>query len=701
MTLSPIGATADEEGLDFFERKIRPVLVEHCYGCHAEGGSPKGGLRLDSASGLRAGGDSGPAVVPGDVDASELIAAIRYESVEMPPEGRLSEETIADFVHWVESGAADPREPNPDGIPVVEEIDWQRAAEHWAFRPAETIPPPRVSRPDRIRTRIDPFVLARLDSAGLEPNEPADRRVLLRRLSLDLTGIPPTYEQVQAFVADESTGGYERAVDRLLGSAQYGEHWARMWLDIARYAEDQAHIVGNNKELFYPNAYLYRDWVISALNEDMPYDRFVRLQLAADLVAPEDDEHLAALGFIGLGPKYYRRGAPDVMADEWEDRVDTVTRGLLGLTVACARCHDHKYDPVPTEDYYALAGVFASTEMFNRPLTDAVETKDNGHAKDPESSLHIIREAKPRDLNVMIRGDVNNQGEPVGRGFLSVLSGGTRETFAQGSGRLELARTITDRGNPLTARVIVNRIWGRYFGEPLVDTPSNFGLLGSRPTHPELLDDLASRFMENGWSLKWLHREIVLSSTYRQSSRLDPEKHAVDPANRLLWRASRRRLTAEAWRDSLLQAGGSLERQVGGPSIRPSDPAEVRRTVYSTVSRFQLDPYLASVDFPDPNTHAERRSQTTTPLQKLFALNGELIVRQACLLARRLIGMSDDPRLRVTAAYRTVFARDPDDDEVELALDYLSQAGDADHATDAWAEYAQALLASNELLMVD
>lgn len=710
-TLSPAIASgddavpsADAAGVDFFERKIRPVLVEHCERCHGGGDSIRGGLRVDSRDGLQAGGDSGPAIVAGDPDASELIAAIRYESFEMPPKGRLPEETIADFVRWIEMGAPDPREQpgggssGGDGANGAAAIDWQLAAEHWSFIPPRPMPPPELSNTDRIRTRVDPFILARLESAGLSPNEEANRRVLLRRVSLDLTGIPPSYDQVEAFVADESTAAYQRAVDRLLASVHHGEHWARLWLDLARYAEDQAHIVGNNKQLFYPNAYLYRDWVIEAFNDDMPYDRFVRLQLAADLIAPDDTDEYPALGFIGLGPKYYRRGSPEVMADEWEDRVDTVSRGLLGLTVACARCHDHKYDPVPTEDYYALAGVFASTEMFNRPLDSEVDTKDDGQAKDPERSMHVIREAKPRDLNVMIRGDVNNEGAAVERGFVSVLSGGTRETFRNGSGRLQLAQVITDRDNPLTARVIVNRVWGRYFGEPLVDTPSNFGALGSEPTHPELLDDLASRFMENGWSLKWLHREIVLSATYRQSSRLDADKHAVDPANRLLWRVSRRRLTAEAWRDSLLLAGGSLEREVGGRSMRPSDPDERRRTVYSTVSRFQLDPFLASVDFPDPNTHAERRSETTTPLQKLFALNGELIVRQSHVLAERLIDSADDRRERVVAAYRAVFARDPDDAELQLAFDYLSRGDDP---RQAWAEYAQALLASNELLIVD
>ena len=679
------------------------MLVEACYECHAgEDAAIKGGLRLDSRDATQHGGDSGPAVVPGDLDASLLIAAIRYETFEMPPQGKLDDSVIADFVTWIESGAVDPRDsdsPTSGSKSVKPEIDWAEAASHWSFRLPEEKSPPSVLRSEWVRQPIDTFVLARLESAGLQPNEPADPRSILRRLSLDLTGIPPTYEELERFVADGSPGAYERAVERLLGSIHHGEHWARMWLDIARYAEDQAHIVGSNKELFYPNAHLYRDWVIEAFNRDLPYDEFCRLQLAADLIEPDDLRQRAALGFIGLGPKYYRRNSPEVMADEWEDRVDTVTRGMLGITVACARCHDHKYDPIPTDDYYALAGVFASTEMFNHPLDESVEQKGDGSAKDPDHAMHVVRESQPRDLNVMIRGDVENQGELVKRGFVSVLAAGERQQFVAGSGRLELANAIASRDNPLTARVIVNRVWGQYFGRPLVTTASNFGKLGTAPTHPELLDDLAARFMRNGWSLKWLHREIALSATYRQSSRIDLAKQTVDPANELLWRASRRRLQVEAWRDGLLMAGGTLDLTVGGPSIVPSDPQETRRTIYSTISRFDLDPLLALVDFPDPNSHSEARSQTTTPIQKLFALNSEFIVHQAQQLARRItapVEMSD--RERISSAYRIVFARLPDEDEVELGLRYLASATNSDSR---WTEYTQALLASNELLVVD
>ncbi|HEY8503940.1 MAG TPA: DUF1549 and DUF1553 domain-containing protein, partial [Gemmataceae bacterium] len=403
----------------------------------------------------------------------------------------------------------------------------------WSFQRPQRHDPPAVRDTDWPRRRIDRFVLARLEAAGLAPSPEADRRTLIRRVTFDLTGLPPTPEEVDAFVADESPDAYERLVERLLASPAYGEHMARPWLDVARYAEDQAHIVGNDKSLFYPNAYLYRDWVIAALNADMPYDRFVKLQLAADHLEPGQEANLAALGFIGLGPKYYGRNNPAVMADEWDDRVDTVTRGLLGLTVACARCHDHKYDPISQKDYYSLAGVFASTRMFNRPLEGKAEPDKKDKDRAPDHAMHIIRDGEPTDLHVFLRGDVKNKGELAPRRFLSVLSDGEPRPFKTGSGRLELAEAIACRENPLTARVIVNRVWAGHFGRALVGTPSNFGALGEPPTHPELLDWLALELMRRGWSLKEMHRLMVLSSTYRMSSRPEPQAEQADPLNKL------------------------------------------------------------------------------------------------------------------------------------------------------------------------
>ncbi|MEX0819247.1 MAG: PSD1 and planctomycete cytochrome C domain-containing protein [Pirellulaceae bacterium] len=685
---------------DFFERKIRPVLVERCFKCHSEQGEGvKGGLLLDSREATRRGGDSGAAVVPGDRDASLLLSALRYESFEMPPDGKLPESVIADFETWIRTGAHDPRD-TPTAEPAPAEIDWDEARRFWAFQPPMSQPIPDELPNDAIRHPIDAFVVSQLNELQLTPNPEASRRVLIRRVTFDLIGLPPTPEEVEAFIDDESLDAYERLVDRLLASPRYGERWARMWLDVARYAEDQAHIVGNNTSLCYPNAYLYRDWVIGAINDDLPYDQFVRRQLAADLLDPDDAASHVALGFIGLGPKYYRRGDLEVMAEEWEDRVDTVSRGLLGLTVACARCHDHKYDPIPTEDYYSLAGVFASTEMFNRPLDDQRERENSGQTKKAEDAVHIVRDTKPQDLNVFIRGDVKKKGEVAKRQFPRILASTERSEFQGGSGRLELANSIVSRDNPLTARVIVNRIWGQLFGRSLVGTPSNFGSLGQRPTHPELLDDLAVRLMDSGWSLKSLQREIVLSSTYRQSSGSAVSKQAIDPANRLLWRMNRRRLSIEAWRDALLSVGDRLAPRIGGPSIDPQNPDERRRTAYSRVSRLELDAMLALFDFPDPNAHSPQRNETTTPLQKLFVLNSPFMVRQAESFARRVTDTTSSDTERIGFTYQVAFGRDPSGDELELGLRYLEGCDKADEQA-RWTQYAQIILASNEMLMLD
>lgn len=560
---------------------------------------------------------------------------------------------------------------------------------------------------------VDFFILARLEAAGLEPARPANRETWIRRVTFDLTGLPPSPEEIAEFLRDDSPGAYERVVDRLLASPREGEHWARVWLDVARYAEDQAHIVGSDKSLFYPNAWMYRDWVVRAFNGDMPYDRFVALQLAADFIEPQSDgsgnnpvpEDLVALGFLGLGPKYYDRGNPEVMADEWEDRIDVVMRGLMGLTVACARCHDHKYDPISTEDYYALAGVFASTRMYNRPLDEARKTKKDGQAESPSDAMHIVREGEPHNLHVFIRGDVNQKGPEVERRFLSKFSRDGAGPFEKGSGRFELAQRIVDPANPLTARVIVNRVWGAWFGRPLVATPSNFGTLGERPTHPELLDDLAVRFIEHGWSLHWLHREIALSATYRQSSIGSDLAQAIDPSNQLLSRMPRRRLEVEAWRDGVLAVAGALDLRLGGPSFDVSDPASRRRTLYGEVSRFRLEPMLALFDFPDPNVHAARRVHTTTPLQKLFVLNGPFLARAGELFAKRILADVDASRgaeARIRRAWTLAFGRSPEPEELRLALEFLA-SGENGEMTEAkrWEAFAHGLIAANELLFVD
>ncbi|MEX2189042.1 MAG: PSD1 and planctomycete cytochrome C domain-containing protein [Pirellulales bacterium] len=712
-------------GVEFFESKIRPVLVERCYKCHsADAKAIKGGLRLDSRDAIRRGGDSGKAVVPGDPAASLLLDAVRYESFEMPPDGKLAPQIVADLEKWIRDGAIDPRtsaprapEPSVDVKSDVADagdgIDWDAARKHWAFQPAVEHDLPAIANSAGFAAasrRLDGFIRARLAEENLLPAVAADRRTLIRRVSFDAIGLPPTPDEVEAFLADESPDAEERLVDRLLASPRYGERWSRLWLDLARYGEDQAHIVGDDRSLCYPNAYLYRNWVIAALNADMPYDRFVTLQLAADQATPEDESDDVALGFLGLGPKYYDRGSLEVMAEEWDDRVDTVMRTLVGLTVACARCHDHKFDPIETEDYYALAGVFASTQMFNRPLDDKAEKNKNGQAKKAEQAMHIVRDENLHDLNVFIRGDVKSKGPIVKRRFLHVLSPGEPRPFEHGSGRLDLARSIVDPANPLTTRVIVNRVWASSFGQPLVATPSNFGIRGEQPTHRELLDDLSSRFVAGGWSLKSLHRELFTSATYQQASHASEAALARDPANVTLSRMNRRRLSIEAWRDALLAAAGVLENRIGGPSIEPDKPDERRRTIYAGASRLELNKMLALFDYPDPNVHSEHRTTTTTPLQKLFVMNGPLMVATGDRLAQRLIaelpadkngadGATTTTAHRIDLAYQLLYGRAASDAERSLGGQFIASLGEDE--AQAWSQYAQVLLASNEMLFVD
>jgi hypothetical protein len=689
---------------DFFEKKIRPVLVEHCYKCHSDEaklkGKLKGGLLLDSKDGMRTGGDGGPAVVPGKPGDGSLLAALKYAGdVKMPPAGKLPDDVVKNFETWIAAGAADPRvvaAPRP--APTA--TDLAAAKKHWAFQPPTAHPAPAVKNASWPTQPVDYFVLAKQEAAGISPAPPAESRAVVRRLSFDLIGLPPAPETVEAFAADASPEAYRKLVEQFLASPAYGEKWARLWLDVARYAEDQAHIVGNDQSLFYPNAYLYRDWVIGAFNRDLPYDKFVTLQLAADLVAWPTSKDQAALGFLGLGPKYYGRGALAVMSDEWEDRVDVVGRGLLGLTLACARCHDHKFDPIRTEDYYGLAGVFAGTQMYNRPLTDKAEKNADGQTKSQKDAMHIVREGKPTDLTVFVRGDVNNKGPVAPRHFPPVLCAGEAKPWTAGSGRKDLAAAIATPANPLTARVIVNRVWAAYFGTGIVGTTSNFGSLGDRPTHPELLDDLAVRFGQNGCSLKWLHREIVLSSTYRQAAATNPK----DPDHRLLCGMPRKRLGAEGWRDAVLAAAGTLDTStVGGPSIDPADPAAKRRTVYSRISRLELNKFLAMFDFPDANVSAEKRAETITPLQKLFLMNGPFIAAQAKALSYRLAKevpdeTSEGVKRRIDRAYRVLYSRPATEAEVSLGAEFLNGGTDPGAR---WRQYAQVLLMANEMMYVD
>ncbi len=691
-------AHAAEDPVVQFEKEVRPVLEKRCWQCHGPD-KQENGLRLDLRDAVLAGGDSEkPAVILGKSGESEIIKRVTTSDPHdvMPAKGeRLTEEQITAMKRWIDDGAH-------WTASTAAEVSGFRAGggitdhdrEFWSFQPprrSEAVVPGDTAW---VRQPLDGFILARLRGQGREPSPEASPRTLIRRLTFDLTGQPPTPEEVEAFLkAPAGDAQLSALADRLLASTRFGERMASLWLPLARFAEDQAHQVGDDTKFFYPNAYLYRAWVIAAFNRDLPYDQFLKLQLAADKLPSAAPGDLAALGFLGLGPKYYNRNRLEVLADEWEDRVDTVSRTMLGLTVACARCHDHKFDPVSTRDYYALAGVFASTRMINRRPDGKAEKDDTkGNKMDP-GTLHVVEDGDLQNLNVFLRGNVQQKGPLVERGFIEVLSPHAKP-FTDGSGRRELAEAIASRDNPLTARVIVNRVWGALMGRPLVLTSSNLGHSGERPSHPELLDDLTVRFMENGWSIKTLVREIVLSATYRQASL--PAGADSDLFGHML----RRRLTVEQWRDAVLSVSGELTETPAAKSKTVDDPENHQRTVYAGVSRLQLNEMLIQFDYPDANVHAERRSVTTTPMQKLFVLNSPFMQKRAAALATRLAAASPgDEDARLTLAWRLLFSRDPDAGERTLARNFLSGG---DHPKmQRWEQLAQILLASNELLYVD
>jgi hypothetical protein len=579
------------------------------------------------------------------------------------------------------------------------QIDWAMAREWWAFQSPTKAELPQINQAAWPSRRIDHFVLAKLEAKKLSPSPAATKHTLARRLYLDLTGLPPTPEKMRAFLGDETDGAYEMLVEKLMQRTAYGERLASMWLNKARYAEDQAHQVGGNTAFFYPNAFKYRKWVIDAFNNDLPYDDFIRKQLAADLEKDKSVTDLPALGFIGLGHKFYNRNRLTVKAEEWSEQVDTLTRAFLGLTVACAQCHDHKYDPVTQKDYYALAGVFASTDLVDR-MEDGSEIKKDSEAhKKRIGTIHIVRDTKPKDLHVFLRGNTETKGDLVKRRFLKVLTQNEPKSFTQGSGRLELAEAIADPNNPLTARVIVNRVWSIFFGRGLVATPSNFGQLGSLPSHSELLDDLAVRFMENNWSIKWLVRELVLSSTYQQNSQIISRNELIDPTNIYLWRMNRRRLSVEQWRDSILAASDNLDRR-GGESLELTDAKNVRRTIYGRISRKKLSDILIQFDYPDANVHSAKRSDTTTAIQKLFIINSSFMVEQAKGLAKRITGDSSATDLtHIQSTYALLYNRQPTREETDLGLAFLRLP--AEGKLTRWEQYSHALLAANEMMFVD
>jgi len=890
-------ATPPAQAAVLFETRVRPLLAANCFACHGE--SAMAGLRVDSRAGLLRGGETGPAIVPGDPDKSALLKAMQHaEGFPRMPRGRakLPAADIDAIADWIRAGAVWPAaDETPAPVASHERVITAEQRAFWAFKPIVKPAAPVVRDSAWPRTGIDRFVLARLESEGLKPVAAADKPTLIRRATLDLTGLPPTPEEVDAFTADASEDAFDKVVNRLLASPRYGETWGRMWLDVARYGEDDYRSLDPMGRGFnpYPNAHLYRDWVIRAFNEDLPYDQFVTAQLAADLLdGPDRVRHLPALGFLGLGPWYYDNGAVEITrADERHDRVDAVSRGFLGFTVGCARCHDHKYDPIPTRDYYGLAGVFLNSEYTEYPLAPkavvddykakekalklkremlseytAAETRQlaetlafqsakymkavwqvtgepkkdklaiadkekldyelfdrwiaflqkkpvfypflkdwqamvarGGTAKesdalaeafqdlligvvleqrevkkendiikaralptakpkepanlpnefvtnddfcpgcglelrsmstersalwgdvfmgnlDPDDApgkaarpgllrftgwgleqrlggdrralieglrkdveamekalpakyayVHGVRDVdKPVDLKVHLRGSPTRLGDSVPRGFLSVL-GPERVTFASGSGRLDLARTIT--AQPIAVRVMVNRVWKEHFGTGLVNTPSNFGINGERPTHPELLDYLAQYFVDHGLSTKALHREIMRSAVYQLSAANHPAAFAKDSGNRLYWRANRHRMSAEQIRDAVLFVSGAIDLRIGGPSVVLT-PLTDRRTVYGKVSRYKLDEFLQLFDFPSPSQTAEQRFSTSVPLQRLFFMNSDFMQQHAERLAEQVADEPDDSA-RIQKVYRRLFGRVPTAEEIKAGRDFL------------------------------
>ena len=769
----------DERALgEFFEKSIRPLLAKHCYECHSvDTAEENGHLALDGRAGLTAGGSRGPIVVPGKPEESLLLTALRYTDpkLQMPPEGKISNDEIELVTRWIQMGAFVP----DYGLAVAKkdkQIDWAAARTFWSFQPLSKAVPPSVETAAVLQP-IDAFIQSSLIPQNLIPSPAADRRTLVRRLWFDLLGLPPTPEEVAEFVADDRVDAYERLVDRLLASPHFGERWARYWLDLARYTDVTPTWLKNADQ-----AWLYRDWIVRAINGDLPYDEFVKGQLAADLYEETPPEDYAALGLLGLSPTYWKelQLAPGVIevivADEWDERIDAVTRTFLGLTVACARCHDHKFDPISARDYYALAGVFASTQLTDRPLlpsplaeqvADArhkveqleerlkgIKDKESEDAKKvaaeideirkstpqfdarmahtvEEASLYVmpdgpdrtrldVRKQQPRDLPVFRRGNPGNPGEIVPRRFIEVLSTSTPAPFVKGSGRREFAEALFRESQGLTARVIVNRIWSHHFGRGLVKTPSDFGTQGERPSHPELLEWLATHLAgdvaspsSRNWSLKRVHRTLVNSATYRQASdaRTSPSAaEAVaqsiqrDPENQFLARMSRRRLDVEPWRDEILAVADNLDDTLGGPAVELDLPTNRRRTLYGKVGRDEQNDMLRLYDFPPPTSHSPSRDATTTPLQQLFVLNSDFIEAQAVKLSTKLheSHTGSNTRDKIIACYEHLLQRRPTDDEIRLGEKFLRPAENSSvDESVRWPIYIQSLFGLNELMFVD
>lgn len=808
----PIGETKiPSEQLDFFESKVRPVLVKNCYGCHsAKTGKARGGLMLDTKDGIRAGGDSGEGILPGDIDEGTILSAINYEDWEMPPGRPLAKHEIDDIKTWIEMGAPDPRVTKIGKVNTTitsEDIELAKQ-DFWAYQPPRLTENPEVSKPKWTKNPIDFFVLGKLDENDLTPAADTDAETFLRRICVDLVGLPPTLDQLKWF-SEAWKRDKDRAIEyvtkSLLDSDRFGERWGRHWLDVARYAESS----GKELNATFESAWRYRDYVIDSFNDDKPYDEFIREQIAGDLIPVKTDEewseHLIATGFLALGPKTLSEQNPrQFTADLIDEQIDTTTRVVLGMSVACARCHDHKFDPIPQTDYYAMAGIFQSTNTYfgtasigrNRrpsslielpvadpdPRAKSISKSDIAkmkkerdelnqeymtaqrnqrlaargqlfidgkkvNANDPRVSFlkigrtsaqiaqldakikSVDKNGKPAsycmgvqsaDLPVnsrlLVRGELNKPAQEIPRGLVQVLANEEHKISRRSSGRLELANWMTDKSNPLTARVMVNRIWQHLLGEGIVSTPENFGATGQSPTHPELLDYLAVMFMDSGWSVKSIISEIVQSRAYRMDSSFDKKKFEIDPDNRFLWRANQRRIDAEVIRDSLLSIAGNIDfdrprgsqiSELSGTvrGLRPEaiswDESKTYRSVYLPVMRDNLPRVLAVFDFAEPSMVIGKRDSSNTPSQALYMLNNPFVIQQSEKLARRLMNESDQMEQQVRLAFQLTYGRNPTLQEIASAKRFFQKyepSGRFQRSRNAAAltAFCQALFASAE-----
>jgi hypothetical protein len=761
--------TFTAEQIEFFESHVRPLLVEHCYDCHStDAAELQAGLYVDSREALLQGGESGTAVVAGKPSESLLIAAVKYEDSEMPPDRKLDQRQIDALSKWVEMGAPWPEVTSTPGVPATagakdwSTFDWNAArASHWAWQPVQRPDIPSIAdakSTDPLANPIDRLVSVRRSQEGLQAAPIAASPLLARRIYIDLIGIPPAPEQVDSFVAAAEVNrqhAVESLVDELLASPMYGQRWGRHWLDVARFSDGRGGFLEGDKPL--DEAWRYRDWVVNSLNRDLPINEFIRLQIAGDLSG--DPSQAIATGFFALGPTYKSDGGdPDgiaqARAETLDDRIDILTRGLLGITGSCARCHDHKFDPIPQQDYYSLAGIFNNSVEHNVPLAPAETVQqfaDHNHAvgalkqkikafgkkhsnkkneqdKDEPSAealaqfdqwkaelaeleknappsyetAHALRDTGNEDMKIALRGNLLKTGDVAPRRFLRVISGADPLRFTKGSGREELAAAIIDPQNPLTWRVFVNRIWQHHFGAGLVRTPSNFGTLGESPTHPELLDWLACEFVAQGWSLKSLHRLIMTSATYQLSGNYLAESFQADGDNLYLWRMTPRRMEVEAWRDSLLAVTGELDPSLGGPS-HPNITETSRRTLYAKVGRngdaFGSDAFLRLFDFPLMRATVEQRPNSIVPQQFLFLINSGFMVERAKALVLRLQKERHSDEDRIKLAYNLLYARNPETKELEIGMRFVGLTSDENELS-RWDRYAQVLLSSNEFMFV-